>query len=408
MKQLLQFSLVAMLFAGCGSNSNAPEKPAGDSLKHKKRNAPADSLIQVKAVTFDTNNIYDRTAAVIAGLNGKAGEYNHFFDSGAWKSNCGFIDSSWAKMSKSRLSEMRTWSEKEFNSPNKKVTTVFYPFSGPDFLTAVTFFPDPDTLVMLGLEPVGKLPVIDKMKNKDAEHYVEDLHLSLTDIFGKSYFITRKMMTNLNSQKVNGTLPLLAFFMKRTGNSITSINYLMRYGNDSIREIPYETKTDKKPSGAKINYVANNKLKTLYYFSYDISDKRFNDTTVFFKYLSGMNHFTTYIKSASYLLHNSFMSNVRKFILDKSNYVIQDDTGVPFKYFSKDSGIWTTMVYGDYTVPVKDFGKMRQQKELTEYFEKKNEGVPKLPFHLGYHWGNKKDVIIFASRKKAETISPQN
>ncbi len=91
------------------------------------------------------------------------------------------------------------------------------------------------------------------------------------------------------------------------------------------------------------------------------------------------------------------MSNMRKMILQNSMCVIQDDTGLPYKFF-EDSG-WKMKLYGTYTRPVSDFPYLSMQKPLEEAFRKDSANVGKLPFHLGYHWGTKKDVIIFASKK---------
>jgi hypothetical protein len=105
----------------------------------------------------------------------------------------------------------------------------------------------------------------------------------------------------------------------------------------------------------------------------------------------------TYIKSASYLLHNGFMSNMKDLILKNSGWIVQDDTGMPYKFLSENNA-WDIKLYGAYARPVSDFKWLSMQKPLEEAF-KDTSKVGKLPFHLGYHWGSKKDVIIYASKK---------
>ena len=164
-------------------------------------------------------------------------------------------------------------------------------------------------------------------------------------------------------------------------------------------EVPYDYKNKEyKPFGVRIDIVSNGKPKSVYYFRYDISNKKFNDTAVFYKYLDKMTNAATYIKSASYLLHNDFMSNMRKFILDKTNYVVEDDTGIPFKYFT-EGGNWNMKLYGAYAKPVSDFKWLNKQEDLNEVFQKDSSKIGKLPFHLGYHWGSKKDVLIVGRKK---------
>jgi hypothetical protein len=85
-------------------------------------------------------------------------------------------------------------------------------------------------------------------------------------------------------------------------------------------------------------------------------------------------------------------------ILDNSSYIIQDDTGFPFKYLTENNN-WTIKLYGQYVRPVSDFPYLKMQQPLQEAFEKDSANIGKLPFHLGYHWGSKKDVIIYATKK---------
>jgi hypothetical protein len=400
----IQFFLLALIFAACSTNEPSENKEVKktDSLpKVVKTDSVKPEVQEEKSdfVAFNSDNYFNNITAVISGLKGQAHELNYLFDTLAWKEHAQFIDESWSKLEKKRLAAMREWATSEFAEPNTKSRLVFYPFSGPDFLTAHAFFPSADKYIMLGLEPVGKLPDLGKFKKGEHSDYAQDFKRSLGDIFEKSYFITRKMLQDFGSQKVNGLLPVLTFFIRKTGHEISNIKYIVRYEQDSIVEVPYEFQDpEKKPFGVRVDYVQNGKNKSVYYFKYDVSDKKFNDTCVFYKYLSANKNHITYIKSASYLLHNNFMSNMRKMILDNSNYIIQDDTGIPYKYFTENNA-WDMKLYGKYTRPVSDFPYLKMQQPLQEAFEKDSAKVGKLPFHLGYHWGSKKDVIIFASKR---------
>jgi hypothetical protein len=406
---LLPVSLV-LLLSFC---QNETSKKEGD--KKQEAVQKQDSATKVKdtvvtkntsAGTFDMKsfnaaNNFNATASILAGIKNSSGSLSNYLDSVAWKENATFIDSSWNRLERGRVGKMRTWREKELNTINQNERTLFYPFSGPDFLTAYTFFPNVDKYIMLGLEPIGKLPEIAKMKTKEAEQYVKFFKISLADIFNKSYFITQYMGRDLQNQKVNGTLPILSFFIKRTGNDIADVKFLAKVNKDSIGEFPYETKSYKhSPFGVRIDIVSNGQAKSIYYFRYDVSDKNFTDTALFYKYLNKMKGpVATYVKSASYLLHNDFMSKMRAFILKKSDDVVEDDTGIPYRFFT-EKGNWVTKVYGEYQRPVKDFKWLDCQKDLKAVFDKDSANIPKLPFHLGYHWSSNKDVILVCAKKK--------
>lgn len=399
MKKIILFCLSLIFIAGCNSNETVKE----DVVKKDtvKVETPKDTTLEVVATpTFNTNNQFNNITAVLSGYKGKANDLNYLFDTVIWNNHSKFIDSSWSRLERKRLKAMKDWGREEFKDASAKTKIVFYPFSGPDYLTANAFFPNADKYIMLGLEPVGKLPELDKFKKGEPSEYSNDFKKSLGDIFDKSYFITRKMQSDFQAQKVNGLLPILAFFIQRSGNDILDIKYLVRYEQDSIAEVAYDFKSaDKKPFGVRVDFLQEGKQKSVYYFKYDVSNKNFNDTTVFRKYIDeNTKGAITYIKSASYLLHAGFMSNMRTLILNNSSAVIQDDTGIPYKFFEEDNK-FTTKLYGQYTRPVEDFPYLSLQKPLQDAFHKDSLNVKKLPFHLGYHWGSKKDVIIYATRK---------
>lgn len=383
-----------------GLDKKIEPKVNNDSLQKIKKYNDSVAEAKVMAEQLNTNNRFNNITSILTGNIGNAHDLNYLFDTLVWKAHATFIDSSWAKLERTRLNAMREWGRKEFEKPNAEAKIVFYPFSGPDYLTVNTFFPNADTYIMLGLEPVGKLPEVTSFKKNDAADYAADFKKSLSDIFDKSYFITQRMLNDFQSQKVNGLLPVLSFFIQKTGNQLFAVNYLVRYKQDSIAVVEYNYQNpDYKPFGVSINFLQDGKKKSVYYFKYDVSNKLFNDTTVFHKFINdSTQNCITYIKSASYLLHAHFMSNMRQLILKNSNAIIQDDTGIPFKYFEEENK-FDIKLYGQYTKPVSDFPYLSLQKPLQEAFKRDSTNVGKLPFHLGYHWGTKKDVIIFAKRK---------
>lgn len=370
------------------------------NLPVNKQHSTPDTLFNK---LFHTNNYYHNFACLISGVKNTGSIYDPLlYSDSTWKRNAGYINASWHSLDTGRLEKISKWKEAEFPPALKSTTTVFYPFSGPDFLTAFAFFPDMDTIVMLGLEKVGRFPDMEKMTSPSAGNYALDLKSSLSDIFNKSYFITQHMQRQLSNQKVNGILPLITFFMERTGNKIADVNYLIMK-NDSITktskiiEVGYNYNGKENPFGVKINYLHANKLCTAYYYRYNVANNNFADTSAFYLQLSKMNNFVTYMKSASYLLQNKTLSNMRDLILKKSNFILQDDTGEPFSFLLKDNK-WDLKIYGQYTAPVKDFPYMYEDKLLRKAVSD-NPKKSDLPFHLGYHWGNKKDLLILASKK---------
>lgn len=390
-RHLLLISPLALALSSCGQVSS----PAPQKKEVKKKIVPKkDSVAKV----VSNGNEYNNISAILAGVEEVGNPLNHLFDSSAWKDNRDFMNNSWKKLESSRLQKMEKWSRVELKEAQETCKTVFYPFSGPDFVTANSFFPEANKIVMLGLEPIGSLPEIGKFSNSEALDYSGDFKNSLNDLFEKSYFITQYMLRDFQKQKVNGLLPVLCFFIKKTNHQITNIRYLVKHNNDSISEQPYTSR--EKAFGVKVECMKDSIKKTVYYFKYDVSNKQFNDSTVFYRFINQhTQNSVTYIKSASYLLHANFMSNMKKLILRNCKFILEDDTGIPYNDIEKTKQ-WTIKLYGKYTQPVKNFPYLKMQTGIVKAFETDSANIPDVPFHLGYHWMTKKDLLIYAKKNK--------
>ena len=84
-------------------------------------------------------------------------------------------------------------------------------------------------------------------------------------------------------------------------------------------------------------------------------------------------------------MHYSTFNEIRDLTLQKSKSILEDDTGIPYKYF--DALQWDINLYGVYVMPVKDFSENRFQEDLSEAYLEEDKYRGELSFSLGYHWG---------------------
>ena len=387
MKRFAFFSLLlVVLFAFCN--------------QHNKKESPkAETKQTVKSPAIPIDTYFNDLASYVAGIAKAGSKFDTFQNLPYWVKYSKVIDSNWQKIDSTRLKKMVKWAAVDLKTPKANAKIIFYPFAGPDFMNVFTFFPEADTFYMLALEFCGNLPDVQKMKTKDINNYFDNVKISLSDIFDKSYFITYKMGSQL--QKVEGVLPIICFFMKRTGNDIVSISNVTINAYGKLVETPYKLhyKSTGQPYGIKIRFINPNypTVKTVYYFSGDLSDAVFNPASKFYKYLNSITpNYVTYVKSASYLLAYPFFSNIRNIVLAKTKYLLQDDTGIPYKYI--DPKIWNIKLYGKYVNPIADFKGMQMQPELKKAYADSTKIYP-LPFNIGYHWRDKKDNLLYAEKK---------
>lgn len=303
-------------------------------------------------------------------------------------------DSSFIKYSKSisyhykkyndkQLVKIANWSDKKLSEIHQESKEIFYPFSGPDIVHAITVFPKGNNYYLFGLEPVGEIPDLQNIPLDSMDQLFSALHKSMSDNLNLSFFITKKMHKDLNAGYIKGTIPVLLFFLSRLNYHIQEIKSvkILDDGTLEINERTVQKNFRNYQKGVEISFVdtATHQLKKVYYFSMDISDAGFK------KHL-GMQNFmnsfkdpiTTLVKSASYCLHGEKYGIIRDIIQDKTKYLLQDDTGIPFSYFDKKN--WSISLFGTYEKPVKVFTEMYQ-----ENFKKAmDEKAEPLDFRFGY------------------------
>jgi hypothetical protein len=81
-------------------------------------------------------------------------------------------------------------------------------------------------------------------------------------------------------------------------------------------------------------------------------------------------------------------------ILASADYVLQDDTGIPFRYLNQAP--WQVRLYGRYNKPIKAL-RYGHQTDLEGAYKAKSD-LPDLPFPFGYHWRGKQSGLLVASR----------
>jgi hypothetical protein len=401
--------LAAGMLFSCGEKRAEELKSDKDSLKVDSASVQKDTSVSVQH--FDKK--FDNTARFISGIpQDNSSGLSGLDTAQSWKSYAQSSDSSWKMLEENRFSKMKEWSRAELSEANSAKRNLFYPFSGPDILNAFILFPNADTYTLLAMEPIGELPDLTKFNTSARNAYLESVEKSLNDLFKKSYFITKNMIGHLQKNKVNGTVPLMCVFLKRTGNTIVNIKNVYvdstgkeldrPYRNVIIDASGYVTIKDDSSKriagtpGVRIDFLtADSKPKTVYYYQVNLEDRLLKRNPGFVAYMNSMKSVNTYLKSASYLLHYNEFAIVRNLIFDKSECILQDDSGIAYDYFKKDK--WNIQLYGSYIKPVSDFPHIKEPNLAKAY--KSDSTVKPLPFTLGYHWGTKEVNMLRALRK---------
>jgi hypothetical protein len=330
----------------------------------------------------------DDTARFLAGMPPSAGSpLMPLTRDPAWQHHARFFDAAFSQLEARQLARIRGWADANLAAPKP---TMFYMFSGPDFLYADAFYPKASTYVLSALEPPGSVPDLTRLTRGGVAAALYNVEHSLSSILSFSFFITKKMKVDLHEGQINGTLPILYVFLARSGKTVRSVSPIALDDNGTVLSAG-ENAPSNATRGVRIVFAGSDGAeKTLYYFSTDLSNPGARSSG-FLKFCATLAPGNSLIKSASYLLHSGNFTVVRDFILANSATIIQDDSGIPLGYYGSKK--WRFFPFGRYAGPISEFAGKYQQS----YAELFRRAQP-MNFGIGYRWRTHESNLLLSVR----------
>ncbi len=327
------------------------------------------------------------TARLISGLSPMYPAHVEFSETEAWKEHSAHMKAAWARMNEKQVATMTAWRDTAISKTCPVGKTVLYPFSGPDFFNAYWLFPDCETYVMFGLEHIGDVPDIEAMGEKQLVRMVTDVRTATTDFFGRNYFITENMSRQLRTAQLRGVLPLFMISMALSGVDILRVRPFEFPPGERPTAAP-KGKPMRQLRGVTIEFRAPGSAATrrVHYFTVDATDRGLAHYPEFLAFIRSLGTTTTFIKSASYLLHGNEFRMIHDALLDASGFLVQDDSGLP--YAQLEARGWKVQLYGKYSVPIPPFERA-YQASLDRAF--KSQLSSQLPFTFGYQFHDARD-----------------
>jgi hypothetical protein len=342
----------------------------------------------------------DDLGRFLAGLPARSGSpLAGLQDEPAWARHRHELDRVWSRIEDERLPAMRAFQKSELGSHPTAESPVFYPFSGPDALIVTVFFPQAPIYAMVGLEPAGSLPSPKQLGRKNLDRYLAATRSTVASELGRSFFITRQMDRQFRGQVTDGLcLPILELLV-RSGHTILGFRYvrLDEAGRTVERTPDYHATGRIENKGVEIDFRTDSdqSVHKLFYYSVNLSDTRLQENPPFLSFLSRLLGTTTFLKATSYMIHKPEFSIVREHVLSKSVAVLQDDSGIPYHFYSSPN--WEVQLYGEYVRPYGSFRWLEQSDLRKAYL---TLGPRPLTFGIGYGYGKAPSNLLFASRMK--------
>jgi hypothetical protein len=310
----------------------------------------------------------------------------------AWRSYAAEFDKTWEEADREQLRPVDAFQKRELAPLHTGSDFVFYPFSGPDVVYALRFFPEGRTFVFAGLERVGHLREPGTYKPAKLDRDLRGWRRAVSSIFARSFFVTSEMDREFHGDVADGLVPLIVLLLARNGCLIERVDYRTLHASGELVE---EEGSPRLHQAVEIQFRRGSDpvKRKLFYFSTDLA-AQFERNPAFANFLKRQGHPDTLVKSASFLLHWRMCAGVRRYVMENSNLILEDDTGVPFRYLQPPE--WTVSLYGEYSRPDKPFRKL-YQSDLAEAFQDPAR-VHELGFSLGYGHGKRPSSMILARR----------
>ncbi|HLP12621.1 MAG TPA: hypothetical protein VK177_11865 [Flavobacteriales bacterium] len=380
----------ALFITSCGGDekkdTGTKEKPAGDTT--------AKAEIKKPELAFDT--LWTDFSKLIAGQPTlkycKDIQAKDFY-----ATHMQFADTSWKRTTDSMLAPISKWIKTEKITDTSDNSLCFYPLSGPDFLFGNAFFPNATNYVMLGLEPKGKMCDFRELKDDALKRYFDGIRQSMKYLNKAGYFVTSHMSGDFGKANLNGMVHMMLYMMARTNHTICDVyNVYIDTDGTAVRMSDSVKVSDTAITAVKIEFLSPDRTvkKAAYYFKLNASDEYLNNHKEFSAFVDGFGKRVSYMKSASCVLQNTNFAVMRGLVLN-SNKILQDDTGVPYKYFDKEKMDMT--LYGKYSMVIDDLSWCLQ-KELKKDLEASKK-YGRLPFRISYIGNYGEGVMIYARKK---------
>jgi len=374
--------LAVVVLAGCA-------RPRGDefiSVAEVPAAGPAPRAGEVHSTedqAFEGSGL-DDVARYLAGLPGPRGSaLTPFRERPEWAAHTRNLSALWRRFDTLRRWPIQSWGSREMGGM-RSAGTLFYPFSGPDFLFADTFFPSARNYVLCGLESADPLPPLGGLSDEQRAAGLASLNTALTSSLSFSFFITKDMKADLQRSEFKGVLPVMLVFLARGGHAIHSVEAVSLDPGGQVAARGAGT------PGFRIRFGQG---RTLYYFATDLSNGGFHDQSRFARFVRSLGPCVAFTKSASYLMHEDYFSNIRSFVLGWCSAVLQDDSGIPYRSFTPDR--WDVRLYGRYSGVLGIFDKYYQP----DLAEADARGGDPLGFGIGYKHNEGQSVMILARKR---------
>jgi hypothetical protein len=224
--------------------------------------------------------------------------------------------------------------------PKDLPRTVVYPFGGGDLVSALATFPDASEITTISLEPAGDIRPIDRLAPDFLAHELAVHRSHLERLFEKAHSRTDNLEKESKTEIPGEILFALAALVVH-GDEPVSLRYF-RLQHDGSPQWVTQADIDaaKRPSDRRALFAnaelrfraagsADGPIRVLRHVSFNLDDDHLKLDPGLIAHLMAKGKVAAMTKAATHLLWNDHFSTIRGWLVDHTDWMASDSTGLP-------------------------------------------------------------------------------
>jgi hypothetical protein len=329
-----------------------------------------------------------RTAAILlAGQQPVTGLPPALAQSPRWATFAKEVTANWALYSQKIADPMSQWALAELPVAPE---TVFYPFSGPDFVTVHQLFPAAQRYVMMAMQNAERPLDLANIAPELLEPSLGVLTSAWQHFGDHGFYVTSYLEKYLYSTRANiGASTFIVSFLSLQGFEIERVVPIQVAADGSLQELSPDT-----PRWRSVRIQASKQGKPIIvdYLKIDLSNEGLQAAPQNLALINTLTTNPVLFKAASHLPQNVGFSMIVNQVLGRSPLIVQDETGIKYTSLAQSYQI---ALFGKFVAAHHAFPSYHV--DLAKAFAQRDDTKP-LNFRFGY-FKDGNYALMVASRK---------
>lgn len=352
-----------------------PAEPPGNAAQAVQPVEPSHNagVATIATAVKDTTAAVRTAAILLAGQQPVTGLPPAIAQSPRWPIFAKAVTANWALYSQKIADPMSQWALAELPVASE---TVFYPFSGPDFVTVHQLFPAAQRYVMMAMQNAERPLDLANLAPDLLEPSLGVLTSAWQHFGDHGFYVTEYLEKYLYSTRANiGASTFIVSFLSLQGFEIEGVVPIQVAADGTVQELSPDT-----PRWRSVRIQASKQGKSIIidYLKIDLSNTGLQAAPQNLTLINTLTKNPVLFKAASHLPQNVDFSVIVNQVLGRSPLVVQDETGIRYTNLAQS---YQVTLFGKFVAAHHAFPSYHV--DLAKAFAQRDDIRP-LNFRFGY------------------------